>query len=257
VTQTSAQRKFLWGVEHASRLLREANDYVGRDAYVFRAEVVSSSPHEIKFHGIAEEREAPPDYWPLIAGDAIQNLRSALDHVVYEAASRTNERTQFPIFADPGAYKDQPTNWLKGVPDSVKATIENAQPYRRYPTNPAGSGLWQLRELSNRDKHRTLTTVASAVQHEGVGVSGGVNITWEKPATGSQLGSGETHVSTFTARSEAEISEADIEPLFTYEVFVEGWRVDLFKAVVREAWPVLVECETGKPLHHLAPYPQL
>src|SRR5688572_20285944 len=138
--QSSAQRKFLWGVEHASRLLREANDYVGRDAYVFRVEVVSSSPHEIKFHGLAKEREAPPDYWPLLAGDAIQNLRSALDHVVYAAASAGNDRTQFPIFTDRDGYKGQNPNWLKGVLDSVKATIENAQPYRRFPTNPAVSG---------------------------------------------------------------------------------------------------------------------
>jgi hypothetical protein len=255
VIQTSALRKFLWGVEHASRLLREVNDYVGRDAYVFRAEVVSKSAHEIKFRGIAEEREAPPDYWPLLAGDAIQNLRSALDHVVYRAASDGNERTQFPIFTDPNGYKEQNPNWLKGVPDSVKATIENAQPYRRFPTNPAVSGLEQLHELSKLDKHRTLTTVASAVQHEGVGVSEGVSITWEKPATGSTLDSGETHVSTFTASSETEISESDIEPLFTYEVLIEGRRVDIFRTIVREAWPVLVECETGKPLSHLAQYP--
>jgi hypothetical protein len=255
VIQTSAQRKFLWGVEHAARLLREANDYVGRDAYVFRAEVVSKSAHEIRFRGIAEEREAPPNYWPLLAGDAIQNLRSALDHVVYAAASGGNERTQFPIFTDPNRYKEQNPNWLKGVPDSVKTTIENAQPYRRYPTNPAVSGLEQLRDLSNRDKHRTLTTVASAVQHEGVGVSESVNITWEKPATGSPLGSGKTHVSTFTARSEAEISEADIEPLFTYEVLIEGWRVDMFRAIVREAWPVLVECETRETFAPSRPVP--
>ena len=212
-------------------------------------------PHEIKLHGLAEGREAPPDYWPLVAGDAIQNLRSALDHVVYAAASSDNERTQFPIFTDPDVYKAQNPNWLKGVPDSVKATIENAQPNRRFPTNPAVSGLEQLRELSNLDKHRTLTTVASAVQHEGVGVPGGVNITWEKPATGSTLGRGETHVSTFTASSETEISEADIEPLFTYEVRIEGRRLSIFTAIVREAWPVLVECETGEPLSPFAQYP--
>ena len=177
--QTSAQSKFRWGVEHASRLVREANDYAGRDAYIFRPEVVSSSANEMKFHVVAEEQQPPPGDWPLIAGDAIQNLRSALDHLVYEAASRTNERTQFPIFTDPDAYKAQNPNWLKDVPDPVKATIENAQPYERYPTNPTASGLYHLRELSNLDKHRTLTTVVSAVQHEVAAVSEGVSVSWQ------------------------------------------------------------------------------
>jgi hypothetical protein len=83
VTPSSAHRKLLHGVEHARRLLAEADAFTKADAYLFRTEVESQSPQEIRYRAVAIEQEAPPDGWPLLAGDAIQNLRSALDHAVY------------------------------------------------------------------------------------------------------------------------------------------------------------------------------
>jgi hypothetical protein len=112
-----------------------------------------------------------------------------------------------------------------------------------------------LRVPSNRDKHRTLATIASAVQHEGVGTRADVEIEWEKYGTGQPLGSGETHVSTFVARSKAGLSPADVEPFLAYEVWIEGRPLDVLKGIVHEVYPVLVECETGKPLSPFEQYP--
>jgi hypothetical protein len=104
--------------------------------------------------------------------------------------------------------------------------------------------------LSNLDKHRALSTVVSAVQHEGVGVARGVSIKWEKYATGQQLGVGETHVSTFIATSETELSEADLEPIFAYEVLIEGRRLDIFSAIVREVTPCWSSARPGSRCTH-------
>ena len=253
-TQTSAQRKFFRGVDQVRQLLADVEAFENQGAYVFRTEVESRSTHEIRYRSFAVEREAPPEDWPLLAGEAIQNLRAALDHMVY-AASGGRSRTQFPIFTDPCEFQVLGSRMLQGVPEPTTATIEEAQPYRSYPPDPAQTMLEQLRMLSNLDKHRTLATIASAVVREGVGTSKGVNITWEQYGTDRQLGSGETHVSTFTASSEAEGAEMAVEPLFGYEVRIEGRPLNYLKGIVHDVFPVLVECETGKPLSPLAQYP--
>jgi hypothetical protein len=242
------------GVDHARRLLQEAGAYEKRNAYVFRAAVESRSANHIKYRCLAVEQEPPSDEWPFLAGEAIQNLRSALDHLVY-AASGGRSRSQYPIFTDPCEFQVWGGRMLEGVPQSVRATIEKAQPYRTYPPAPAQAMLEQLRLLSNLDKHRTLATIASAVHHDGVGISTGVDITWEQHGTDRPLGSGETHVSTFTASSESEITEADVEPMFGYQVRIEELPLDILKGIVQEAYPVLIECETGVPLSPFAQYP--
>ena len=251
---TSAQRKFFRGVEQVRQLMAETEAFEARNAYVFRTEIVSRSTHEIRYRSLAVEREAPPDDWPLLAGEAIQNLRAALDHMVY-AKSGERSRTQFPIFSDPCEFQVRGLPMIKGVPESVRATIEKAQPYRNYPPNPGETMLARLRVLSNLDKHRTLTTIASAVVREGVGVGDGVNVTWQQFGTDRPLASGETHVSTFTATSDTELAEADVQPMFGYEVRIEGRPVDVLKGIVHEEFRVLVECETGQPPSLFVRYP--
>ena len=255
MSPTSAQRKFARGVKQVKRLCREADAFENRNAYVFRAEVESRSAHHIKYRCFAVEREAPSCDWPLLAGEAIQNLRAALDHVVWAAVRRPSTRTAFPIFTDPCEFQVLGSKMLHGVPVPMRTVIERAQPYRRYPAAPAKAMLEQLRVLSNLDKHRTLATVASSVVREGVGTSEGVSISWQEYGTNQPLGSGETHVSTFTAASESEIKEVDVEPLFSYEVRIEGRPLSYLKGIVHDIYPVLFECENGTPLSPFAPYP--
>lgn len=252
--KTSAQRKFFRGVEQVRRLSAEADAFERRDAYQFRTEIESRSSRQITYRCFAVEREAPPEDWPLLAGEAIQNLRASLDHIVY-AASGGKDWTQFPIFTDPGKFKEKAPGMLQGVSALVRTTIENAQPYRTYAPDPAQAMLEQLRVLSNLDKHRTLATIASAVQHEGVGTPTGVTITWQRYGTNRPLGSGETHVSTFTASSDADVGELHVEPMFAYEVRIEARPLNFLRGFVHDIYPILVECETGKPLSPFAQYP--
>jgi hypothetical protein len=254
VPQTSAQRKLARGVKQVERLCREADAFENRNAYVFSKEIESRSAHKITYRCLALEREPPSDEWPLLAGEALHNIRSALDHVVY-AASGERSRTQFPIFTDPCEFQVLGGRMLQGVPEAIRTAIEKAQPYRTFPDAPAQAFLEQLRLLSNLDKHRTLATIASAVQHEGVGTPEGVKITWQKFATNQPLGSGQTHISTFTASFASEVEDVNVEPFFAYEVRIEGRPLAVLVGIVREAFRVLAECETGKPLSIFAAYP--
>ena len=250
---SSAQRKFLRGVDQVMALCGEAVAFQNDNAYVFREEVETRSP-EHRIHRVyASERKPIPDDWTLRAGEAVQNIRASLDHVVYAVSGRRG--CAFPICTKPDDFREASAKRLKGIPTAMQATIERAQPYRTAPSAPSRDPLEQLRTLSNIDKHRTLTTVAAAVQHEAVGINEGIKLTWQEYATGKLLTSDETHVSTFVVRAEREILSVDVQPQFTYEVRIEGRPLNVLVGVARHVYRVLIECETGKPLSPFAPYP--
>jgi len=84
-------------------------------------------------------------------------------------------------------------------------------------------------------------------------------MTWQQPATNRPLGGGEAHVSTCTVTSapgaQTELGDVTVEPMFAYEVRIEGRPLSYLRGFVHEIYPIMVECETGKPLSPFAPYP--
>jgi hypothetical protein len=254
VTQSSARRKFDRGVGQVKTLLEEVKAYETADAIAFSSETERLGPDEILLRSYATEREAQPEHWPLLAGEAIQNLRSALDHLVY-AASGGGERTQFPIYKSAEDFSARPKSVLKGVPEATVAAIERTQPYELAAQDPTAESLFVLRELSNADKHRVLATVTTAVMRESVGTREGVEGHWEEFATGAALGPGRRQISVFRARKEGGIGSGELEPNFAYEVLIEGMPMPLLKGIVHRVYRILVEIETGEPLSAFAPYP--
>lgn len=111
---------------------------------------------------IAEFSE-PPLILSIFAGDCLHNLRSALDHLVWQLVvtnpipSVPSVNNQFPICSDPKAW-DSAVNTkrgrLDGVPSKAVAIIEEFQPYHFTPDTI--HPLTWLRDLSNLDKHQTL-----------------------------------------------------------------------------------------------------
>lgn len=106
---------------------------------------------------------APPAALSVIAGDCLYNLRSALDHLIWElvVANPPNEPTEqnmFPICTTPEAFAQQlKRQRLQGVlPESVRY-IESLQPY-----GTADHPLRWLQHLHNTDKHRTLNVILAA-----------------------------------------------------------------------------------------------
>lgn len=115
----------------------------------------------------------PPMEWSLIAGDFLQNLRAALDHLVWQlVAANGAEPTfgnAFPIFDEPPPRERRDRQrrvWqrmLRGVHRDAIDYIESCQPYRGE-DGPTSHLLWALRELSNEDKHRTVIPALTAIQ---------------------------------------------------------------------------------------------
>jgi hypothetical protein len=253
-TLTSAQRKLKRGVEHVETLCREARAFEDDEAYLFEAESKARSAQEIEYRCFAVQRKAMPLHWPLLAGEAIQNLRSALDHLVYEKSGR-NRRTQFPIFTDRCEFQVLGKRHMKGVPESVRAFIEEAQPYRFMPEHATQHPLAQLNTLSNLDKHRVLATVVSAVTREAVGKPRGVELTWEEFASNKRLGAGKAHISTFVVKTEGEAEDVDVEPMFAYEVRIEGRPIGNLRGIVHTVYKAFWEVHTGQRMTGAEPFP--
>src|SRR6185437_8080444 len=94
----------------------------------------------------------------LIAADALQCLRTALDQAVWSLASLKHADptwTEFPVFYQPLDAKTQKRFERKifGIPDEARKFIESRQPYNRPPGTPlAPLPLYQLHELNRIDK---------------------------------------------------------------------------------------------------------
>jgi hypothetical protein len=118
--------------------------------------------------------------WGCLLGDGIHNLRSALDHLVWQLVALDTGKepstdNQFPICDSGGAYwsigrKGQPSTRdfrLRGLSADHLAVIDSCQPYRSY-TPGKQHPLSALRELSNHDKHRLVHTTLFAISLKGV-----------------------------------------------------------------------------------------
>jgi hypothetical protein len=213
------------------------------------------SPQEIEYRVFATERQTPSPVWSLMAGEAIQSLRAALDHVVY-AISKRKRGTQFPIFTDSCEFQVKGKPLIRGVPPAIRALIEKAQPYEHTPSHPSLDILADLSKLSNLDKHRTLATVACSHDFTSVGLdSDRVKLTWVKPFAVGDL-SDNAEIAVFTLTSDSEIGEMKVEPGFTYEVRIEGRPlVVMLVASAMRVFEVVTECETGRPMPLFAEYP--
>jgi hypothetical protein len=108
-----------------------------------------------------------PDSIPVLVGDAVHNLRSALDHFAYAAVAQPTRQTCFPIWSrdDPRKAAPPGKEWL----DTVAKQLATASPglidaVRALSPWETGSDkrLWAIHELDRVDKHRLLLSVAAA-----------------------------------------------------------------------------------------------
>src|SRR5271166_256514 len=97
----------------------------------------------------------PPEELSLVVGDCLFNLRSALDHLVWQLVlsnkGTPTDRHLFPISKNREAFNDAVTKHhrLDCVPAEAATIIERLQPYHTGETHP----LALLSKLHNIDKH--------------------------------------------------------------------------------------------------------
>jgi len=125
-----------------------------------------------RYIGVVGISREPPLEWSAIAGDFLQNLRAALDHLIWVLIRANGQRpsggSAFPIFDQmPPKKSSHPERqrWNRqvgGVHPGVLHFIQLCQPYAA-PDGPRGNVLAGLRTLSNEDKHRTLIPAFAAI----------------------------------------------------------------------------------------------
>jgi hypothetical protein len=94
----------------------------------------------------------------VLVGDALHDLRSALDHTVWQLARAPSEANQFPIFSSPEGFQKKRKRYLRSVPTEHWAQIESYQPYPG-----RDQTLAILAALNDADKHRLLLPGATVI----------------------------------------------------------------------------------------------
>src|SRR3990172_2610601 len=127
---------------------------------------------------------APPAAIGLILGDAIHNMRSALDHMVWQLilsnpdpdkpADVPNHMTMFPICDSEEGFRSQVRKGrLRGVGEDPLAVITRIQPYNspKLGRDYRKHYLWLLDRLENIDKHRRMTITSGVAIHSAARVT--------------------------------------------------------------------------------------
>ncbi|HKV98214.1 MAG TPA: hypothetical protein VJN96_00250 [Vicinamibacterales bacterium] len=113
-------------------------------------------------------RDEPPLEWAPLVGDLFHNLRSVLDHLIWELAIGhyhanpatvpvPDEKIAFPIRSS--APKRDSRSWtstMACLAPEVQAIVERFQPFVAAPGDAEANALDVLARLDNRDKHRRL-----------------------------------------------------------------------------------------------------
>ncbi|QDG88081.1 hypothetical protein [Pseudarthrobacter sp. NIBRBAC000502770] len=159
----SVQVKLDRAREHVGHLTEAVRNYV-RDELSVRRQVESDGREHVFFW---ETYSAPPPRLGLVIGDAVHNLRSALDHLVVslakEGAQRSGtmlsvedeHRLQYPIFTSETKFNQKRARYLKFVPESMVEYIRGRQPFTIASASHVHF-LARIHELDNTDKHRQI-----------------------------------------------------------------------------------------------------
>ncbi|MYB50467.1 MAG: hypothetical protein F4X72_14585 [Dehalococcoidia bacterium] len=114
--------------------------------------------------GIHVVDSGPPELlinYSIRAGEIAYNLRSALDHLVWQLVQANGKtpdrRSEFPIFLEESEYFKGAKSKLKGTSRRQRELIASFQPFRSH--NGIGPHLWMLHTICNIDKHRHLNVV--------------------------------------------------------------------------------------------------
>jgi hypothetical protein len=114
-------------------------------------------------------KEPCPAPWGIIIGEIVHDIRSALDHLVYQLVIYATDkppsddsRTQFPIYDVAGNFQKHRGSMLMGVDAHAADLIKSFQPFST--GESADSPLWHLNQLSNIDKHRTIHLAGGSLE---------------------------------------------------------------------------------------------
>lgn len=148
-----ARAKLDWAREHIHKFEGEFIPFLNSNPYT-----IWRKGHRYRF----EIKDQPKNEWGLIIGDAVHNMRSAMDHLVWQLSRQVVDNPSrdidFPIFATKPTG-DALRKRIKHLPPEARKVIRSLQPYNR-PDKAGDHKLYLLSALDNADKHRSLSIVA-------------------------------------------------------------------------------------------------
>jgi len=231
----SAKCKLAWAKEHIAKLEWEIQNFLEQPPCETFTE-----PHPQKYgHTVQKIRLArllPPQI-PMIAGDAVDNLRAVLDHAVFAVAIAGGcghpRNAYFPFSATAAGFEANLKGRSADVPQQIWPLFRSFQPYK------GGNDLLvALKEACNRNKHALIVSViviADVVSTKIHGTGGFLGVptqhVWDRAKNEMELfteGPGAERDARFDLRfliTFAEIPGADTEQastvLYTFAVEVE------------------------------------
>jgi len=149
-------------IERAKKHIRDLDlarvAFLGTNPYVG---IPKFHPEENQTVFVLESIPGVPNEIAAILGDAIHNLRTALDYLASElvrSAGNEPKGVYFPIADTAEKYEAESGGKTKGMPKEAKEIIDRLRPY--------GGGnyfLWALHKLDIIDKHRLLPAVGMKI----------------------------------------------------------------------------------------------
>jgi hypothetical protein len=142
------------GRTHVDATIREARTFLDRRPFLVTDQIeMNQRVWRVHLNG------SPPPSLALMAGDAVHNLRGALDHLAWQLVLRDggspNDRTGFPVRASERDVRRDVSVNLPGIKSTTRDAVLAA--YRR-----ERDLLWSLHRLDIIDKHRLLIVVGCA-----------------------------------------------------------------------------------------------
>jgi hypothetical protein len=150
--------------EHGRLLDQELDAWLKDTPYILSHKV---SRDQLRHSVIVSILKPPPlTRWALLLGDAVHNMRSALDHLVY-AISIHELKTDPPPNEGRCAFLINDTrddfrskHWrIRELSQGVREAIESVQPYNRKQHATMPPLLAVLRDFDDADKHRLIKIV--------------------------------------------------------------------------------------------------
>lgn len=138
--------------EHIDNLNTEVRSFFARDTHRVILEEKGK-----RTRCVVRITEPVPVRWGAVAGDAIHNLRSALDALSHHLGFAGDTRRQgqyFPVYADAEEFKAKRLGKKEGSRDASVDLLKRTMPYQG-----RDKPLWLLNELDTIDKHEVLPIV--------------------------------------------------------------------------------------------------
>jgi hypothetical protein len=156
--------------KHIDELDATCKAFINSTPYTLDRE---TDPKTGYYHFSVTDVQTPPPEIGLIAGDAIHNLRSALDHLacqlVLANGNLPSRHTCFPIFDSDTKYKNMDNRKVSGMSPAAINAINAVKPYK-----DGNDALYTVHELDIADKHHSLLTTLFAVTGARIDVPGSI-----------------------------------------------------------------------------------